>query len=279
MIDCIVCTRHWHQVCALHLDQIWSEGFICNTCHVTIRVLAASDKICNVKSQLKNYYPNQATDGYPYRTKAIFAFQKLEGVDVVFFGMYVQEYDEHCPAPNTRRVYISYFDTVHFFQLKIYRTDVYHEILIGYLDYVKQHGYMYAHMWACPASEDIDYIFYRHPCEQNILKLKCLQDWCKIMLDREQLQNDIKQDCLDSQIQRVIDIPYFDGDFWPIMIENNIEKLDQEDRGKQEAEDLDDPIESEHPTEVTRNHTSFSTQIVDSCYSNLDFTYYFNLAF
>ncbi|CAM4825751.1 unnamed protein product [Rotaria magnacalcarata] len=259
MIDCIVCTRHWHQVCALHLDQIWSEGFICNTCHVTIRVLAASDKICNVKSQLKNYYPNQATDGYPYRTKAIFAFQKLEGVDVVFFGMYVQEYDEHCPAPNTRRVYISYFDTVHFFQLKIYRTDVYHEILIGYLDYVKQHGYMYAHMWACPASEDIDYIFYRHPCEQNILKLKCLQDWCKIMLDREQLQNDIKQDCLDSQIQRVIDIPYFDGDFWPIMIENNIEKLDQEDRGKQEAEDLDDPIESEHPTELSGKRKSVNT--------------------
>ncbi|CAF4323727.1 unnamed protein product, partial [Rotaria sordida] len=32
MIDCIVCVRRWHQVCALHLDQIWSEGFICNTC-------------------------------------------------------------------------------------------------------------------------------------------------------------------------------------------------------------------------------------------------------
>ncbi|CAF3661478.1 unnamed protein product [Rotaria sp. Silwood1] len=227
MIDCIVCARRWHQVCALHLDQIWSEGFICNTCireynikrkespytssklpindlssqlekrvnkflinegcqtgHVTIRVLAASDKICNVKPQLKQYYPNQAKYSYPYRTKAIFAFQEIEGVDVVFFGMYVQEYDENCPAPNTRRVYILYFDTIHFFQPKIYRTDVYYEILIGYLDYTKQHGYIYAHIWACPVSEDVDYIFYRHPCEQNILKPKCLQDWCKKMLDR-----------------------------------------------------------------------------------------------
>ncbi|CAF1486964.1 unnamed protein product, partial [Rotaria sordida] len=25
VINCIVCTRRWHQVCALHLDQIWSE--------------------------------------------------------------------------------------------------------------------------------------------------------------------------------------------------------------------------------------------------------------
>ncbi|CAF1511955.1 unnamed protein product [Rotaria sp. Silwood1] len=109
MIDCIVCTRRWHQVCALHLDQIGSEGFICNTCireynikrkespytssklpindlssqlekrvnkflmnegcqtgHVTIHLLVASDKICNVKPQLKQYCPNQATDGYPY---------------------------------------------------------------------------------------------------------------------------------------------------------------------------------------------------------------------
>ncbi|CAF1525350.1 unnamed protein product, partial [Rotaria sordida] len=159
MIDCIVCTRRWHQVCALNLDQIWSKGFICNTCvcqynikrkkncyiaqkliatdlssrleqrvnkflhdkdcydsRVTIRVLASSDKQCKVKPQLKKYYSNQIVyDNYPYRTKAIFAFQEIEGVDVIFFGMYVQEYDEYCPPPNTRRVYISHLDTVPFF--------------------------------------------------------------------------------------------------------------------------------------------------------------------
>jgi hypothetical protein len=27
------------------------------------------------------------------------------------------------------------------------------------------------------------------------------------------------QHCLDSQVQTVLDIPYFDGDFWPITIE------------------------------------------------------------
>ncbi|CAF5190482.1 unnamed protein product [Rotaria magnacalcarata] len=28
MIDCIVCTRRWHQVCAFHCDQIWPDGFM-----------------------------------------------------------------------------------------------------------------------------------------------------------------------------------------------------------------------------------------------------------
>jgi len=40
----------------------------------------------------------------------------------------------------TRRVYIAYLDSVYFFQPKHFRTAVYHEILIGYMDYVKSLG-------------------------------------------------------------------------------------------------------------------------------------------
>ena len=39
-----------------------------------------------------------------------------------------------------RRVYISYLDSVHFFQPKEYRTLVYHEIIIGYMEFVKKQG-------------------------------------------------------------------------------------------------------------------------------------------
>jgi len=39
-----------------------------------------------------------------------------------------------------RRVYIAYLDSVYFFQPKHFRTAVYHEILIGYMDYVKSLG-------------------------------------------------------------------------------------------------------------------------------------------
>jgi len=40
----------------------------------------------------------------------------------------------------SRRVYLAYMDSVHFFQPKHFRTSVYHEILIGYLEYVKNLG-------------------------------------------------------------------------------------------------------------------------------------------
>lgn len=73
---------------------------------------------------------------------------------------------------------------MHFFQPRQLRTDVYHEILLGYLHYANQLGYTMAHIWACPPSEGDDYIFHCHPPEQKIPKPKRLQDWYKKMLDK-----------------------------------------------------------------------------------------------
>lgn len=81
-------------------------------------------------------------DSFPYRAKAMFAFEEIDGVDVCFFGMHVQEYSSDSVQPNTRRVYVSYLDSVHFFQPRHLRTAVYHEILIGYLEHVGQVGYV-----------------------------------------------------------------------------------------------------------------------------------------
>lgn len=54
--------------------------------------------------------------------------------------MHVQEYGCDCPTPNIGRIYISYLDSVNYFSPKQFRGDVYHEIILGYLDYVKRLG-------------------------------------------------------------------------------------------------------------------------------------------
>lgn len=41
-------------------------------------------------------------DQFPYRTKAIFAFQEMDGVEICFFGMHCQEYGSDCPQPNRK---------------------------------------------------------------------------------------------------------------------------------------------------------------------------------
>lgn len=52
-----------------------------------------------------SYFPNQ----FPYRTKALFVFEEIDGAEVCFFGMHVQEYGSDCPAPNTRYVHTCTF--------------------------------------------------------------------------------------------------------------------------------------------------------------------------
>ncbi|CAG5123248.1 unnamed protein product [Candidula unifasciata] len=223
---------------------------------VTIRVLSSYEKHTEVKPLMRKRFGNEMAEYFPYRAKALFAFEEIDGVDVCFFGMHVQEYGSSCPMPNTRRVYISYLDSVHFFRPKQLRTVVYHEILIGYLEYAKNLGYTTAHIWACPPSEGDDYIFHCHPPEQKIPKPKRLQEWYKKMLEKAILDRvvvdckDILKDAIDGGLSSAKDMAYFDGDFWPNVMEESIMELDQEEeerRKREEAEaaeaDAQDPIE------------------------------------
>jgi len=234
---------------------------------VHIRVVFSGDKQVEVKPGMKHRYVDtgEMLNDFPYRARAMFAFEEQDGVDVCFFGMHVQEYGSECAQPNTRRVYVAYLDSVHFFKPRHFRTAVYHEILLGYLDYMKKLGYTMAHIWACPPSEGDDYIFHCHPQEQKIPKPKRLQEWYKKMLDKGIIERivldykDIYKQALEDNIQSPAELPYFEGDFWPNVMEENIRELEQEEEARkrelQEAEEAERlaaaaDAEEEEPGEV-----------------------------
>ncbi|KAK5905615.1 hypothetical protein CgunFtcFv8_001560 [Champsocephalus gunnari] len=211
---------------------------------VHIRVVHVSDKVVEVKPGMKSRFVDsgEMSESFPYRTKALFAFEDIDGIDVCFFGMHVQEYGSDCPQPNQRRVYISYLDSIHFFQPRGLRTAVYHEVLIGYLEYVRKLGYTTGHIWACPPSEGDDYIFHCHPADQKIPKPKRLQEWYKKMLDKsvaERIVHDYKdvfKQATEDRLTSANELPYFEGDFWPNVLEESIKELEQEEEERKREE-------------------------------------------
>jgi E1A/CREB-binding protein len=188
---------------------------------LVLRQVSSMDKMQPVRDGVRERYKfkNYPIE-FPCRTKCVVLFQSIDGQDVILFGMYVYEYGHKCPAPNQRRVYVSYLDSVHYFRPKQYRTLVYHEILIAYLDYVKRRGFHTAHIWSCPPSKGDDYILYCHPNDQKTPKTDKLQKWYADMLDECQKRG-IIEDITDLHAEFLVDstydatiLPYFEGDYW-----------------------------------------------------------------
>lgn len=149
---------------------------------VTIRVVSTLEATCEVNYAVRKYF--HAPRHLPYRSKALMMFQKVDGIDIALWCMYVQEYGKECPAPSTRRAYIAYLDSVEYFRPRHVRTQIYHEILVSYLAWLATRGFTHAHIWACPPYRGNNFIFWCHPAHQRTPSSERLVQWYRTMLER-----------------------------------------------------------------------------------------------
>ena len=220
-------------------SELKAQGITCAP--VTVRVVSnieTSSKIEEIGASSvdgKKGPNGKVHKEFPYRSKCILAFQRVQGHEICFFAMYVQEYGSDCPEPNTNRVYISYLDSVRYFESSPegQRTFVYHSILVNYLGYAKELGYTHGHIWVSPPKQGDDYIFYAHPevmlsKRMGLLKLK---EWYEKMLDVAKARRIVVdyQDMLEEykDIESASDIPIFSGDHWAASITNKIVELNK----------------------------------------------------
>jgi len=166
---------------------------------LTIRVISESEKFFQVPEAIRRHFrlssssaqggdsSVQGTEQFlsppaivNYQSKAIALFQRIDGMDVCIFCMYVQEYDNEDigeDSDQSKRVYIAYLDSVEHLQPRRLRTQIYHEILVSYLATARVRGYEYAHIWSCPPSRGNSFVFWSHPATQRTPNAEHLLSW------------------------------------------------------------------------------------------------------
>jgi len=195
---------------------------------VSIRIVSsllmtsdAPERLVQHQERLGVKFPSE----FPYKSKALLAFQKNEGLDVCLFALYVQEYGSDCPEPNRNRVYISYLDSVRYFTSDPpgHRSTVYHAVLVAYLQWTRMLGFKYVHIWVEPPKMGDEYIFFaRSDQQRKPMKREKLREWYKRMLEKAVAKGIVasygSMHETFKDIKSLAEIPLFHGDQWEMTV-------------------------------------------------------------
>ena len=234
-----------------------------------IRVVSNVEKKHTVRKEMAERFKDTGYPlEYPCRTKCILLFQRVDGSDVLVFGMYVYEYGQDCPAPNRRRVYISYLDSVQYFRPRQYRTAVYQSIIVEYLRSVKQRGFHTCHIWSCPPSKGDDYIFYAHPETQRTPRVERLCEWYMTILEKARQEGvvlhvtNLHDEYFKAPRNDPRVLPYFEGEYWTGEVEKIIENVKIGENRHKDSQGLFKPNCTHNELLKKRGTRSNPTEIV-----------------
>ena len=249
MAVCEHCDRSVHFVCAM-IGSVQTPRYVCPRCLLTtrqrleiycgtvpakpikeaapyieesvrsilsgesllVRHLARTRIVTQVPESVRQVFPDMPTE--LQGTESCFGlFQSIDGLPVLIFLFYAQEYGADCPEPNRNRVYISYVDSVNYFQPKELRTAVYQRMLLAYIQNASDRGFKACHLWSCPPCKNDEYILVGHPAAQKRPAKAKLLEWYQAMARVDSLPVTLFVDEFKE-----VTPPFFAGDAWTIEV-------------------------------------------------------------
>ena len=140
-------------------------------------------RVC-VVAQTENSTGGGCAQRYPYRCKSILAFQKLDGAEVIFFGMYVHEFGAQAAAPAAGRVYIECLDSIPLHgDRPADRQQLLTTVVHSYLRFIKSQGFSHVHIRVPPPSAENSHIFAYRSLKIRLEATLRMAQWYKRLLE------------------------------------------------------------------------------------------------
>ncbi|UMM20680.1 hypothetical protein L5515_015864 [Caenorhabditis briggsae] len=208
---------------------------------ISVRSMVSRPKKQSTKSLAPSHYSKAFEKKYGqaicYKTRTIAVFQRQDGVDQVFFMMFVREYKS--------TFVIDYLDSVKYLEADL-RKQIYPEILLAYFDFARTLGILHGYIWAKPPVKGDDFIFNIHPEDQPYLDLNRLIGWYRGILDKGVREKRIKkyEDFGEKKIKKTEDLPLFIDSLWTKKMKE-VEERPRTDK-KQFDQDMDYHMKNHH---------------------------------
>lgn len=249
MVTCQVCCKLYHALCGMaNMNNLikGKDDFICPRCiynylekhklnhmitpnswlstiHKTPNIALLKETVLSIKIESSlcdaSLFVREMISTPKEKTLAL--FQRCEDEVYVFlFLASVQYLDDN--------LYLSYIDSIHYYNNKEKRTWVYQTFLLSIFDHArKSKNVKKAFLWSMPPTINHDYFFNKHPESQQIPDQNRLTMWYINLFERGK-EEEIISEYLNlhefirkEEIISLNNLPKFDGDFWPSIIEKN----------------------------------------------------------